>query len=159
MERKIIPITFDGYIKLIKKLKYLKSIARKKAIKKIATAKEHGDLSENAEYVSAKEHCLFIEKEINNMCYRLSIVKVINHKLINQEKNRVFFSSEVNILCTDSNKEKKIIIVGEYETNWKENKISVKSPIAQALLGKYINDIVTVASPNGLRTYKIISIK
>jgi transcription elongation factor GreA len=128
MKKKDIPITYNGYIKLVKKLKYLRNIARKKAINKIAIAKDHGDLSENAEYIAAKEHCNFVEKEISNICYKLSTVKIVHERNINKEKKKIFFGSETIILCKNNSKEKRIIIVGEYETNWKENKISIKSP-------------------------------
>ena len=152
------PITPDGYQKLKTLLKHLKVIELPRAIKAIAIAREHGDLSENAEYNAAKESYELIEKRIKDIQMKLSNVRIINTNQSNITINKVIFGSKVKIICLENKKEEDICIVGEYESDWKKGKISISSPIAKGLMGKSIKDEIKIMIPKGIKTYKILYI-
>jgi len=149
-------VTTEGYDRLKAELKNLKYVERPKVIDEIATARAHGDLSENAEYDAAKEKQGHIEKniaDVENMLARANIVDTTN-----LSTDRVTFGLKVTLY--DVNKDEEVVyqIVGSYESDIKLNKISVSSPIAKALIGKRVDDTVTVKVPSGIKEFEIIDI-
>lgn len=159
MNIRLTPITPDGYKKLKIHLKHLKTIELPGAIKAISIAREHGDLSENAEYNAAKESYELIEKRIKDIQAKLSNVRIINTNQNNVLINKVVFGSKVKIICLENEKEEEICIVGEYESDWTKGKISINSPIAKGLMGKSIKDEIKIMIPKGVKTYKILYIR
>ena len=151
------PITNEGFDQIEIELRKLKSIERPSIIKSIAEAREHGDLSENAEYHAAKEKQSFIEGRIADLESKISRAEVINTKKL--KGNKVIFGATVTL--GDMDRKKKIIyqIVGTEEADVENGKISISSPLAKALLGKKIDDTVEVYSPGGSREYEIEDIK
>ena len=152
-----IPITNIGFEKLEKELKNLKSVERPTVIKSIAEAREHGDLSENAEYHAAKEKQSFIEGRIADLENKISRAEVINTKKL--KSNKIIFGATVTL--GQVGKKKQIInqIVGTEEADVENGKISISSPLAKALLGKSIDDSVEVYSPGGSKEYEVENIE
>ena len=152
-----IPITNIGFEKLEEELKILKSIERPNVIKAIAEAREHGDLSENAEYHAAKEKQSFIEGRIADLENKISRAEVIITKKL--KSNKVIFGATVTL--GEIGKKKQIVyqIVGTEEADVESGKISISSPLARALLGKKINDSVEVYSPGGSKEYEVENIE
>ena len=146
-----IPITNIGFKKLEEELKTLKSIERPSVIKSIAEAREHGDLSENAEYHAAKEKQSFIEGRIADLENKISRAEVIITKKL--KSNKVIFGARVTL--GEVGKKKNIVyqIVGTEEADVESGKISISSPLARALLGKKVDDSVEVYSPGGSKEY------
>jgi transcription elongation factor GreA len=147
-----VPMTFEGSERLREELNHLKSVVRPQIIQAIATAREHGDLRENAEYHAAKEQQGFAEgrvKEIENKLANAQIIDVTKVKYT----GKVVFGSTVTLL--EGGAQKRYKIVGEDEADLKQNKISVMSPLARALVGKSVGDSVTVKAPNGSVEYEI----
>ena len=155
MER--FPITNNGFEKLELELKNLKTVERPSVIKSIAEAREHGDLSENAEYHAAKEKQSFIEGRIADLENKISRAEVIKTEKLSGEK--VIFGATVTL--GDLENKKKIIyqIVGTEEADVENGKVSISSPLAKALLGKKIDDTVEVYSPGGSKEYDIEKIE
>ena len=151
------PITNEGFEQIEIELKNLKSIERPSIIKSIAEAREHGDLSENAEYHAAKEKQSFIEGRIADLESKISRAEVINTKKL--KGNKVIFGATVTLGDIDSKKNIIYQIVGTEEADVENGKISISSPLAKALLGKKIDDTVEVYSPGGSREYEIEDIK
>ena len=151
-----VPITLLGFENLNKELKILKSKERPKIIKAIAEARDHGDLSENAEYHAAREKQSFVEGRIKELEGILSLAEVIDPKNLS---GNVKFAATVTIYDEETDKEKTFQIVGEYEANIEDNKLNVKSPLARALIGKEVGDVVEVKSPGGIKNYEITSIE
>ena len=151
------PITKDGFERLEFELKNLKSIERPSVIKSIAEAREHGDLSENAEYHAAKEKQSFIEGRIADLESKISRAEVINTGSLSSDK--VIFGATVTLGDIDSNKNLIYQIVGTEEADVENGKISISSPLARALLGKKIDDTVEVYSPGGSKEYEIENIE
>ena len=151
------PITNKGFKKLESELKFLKSSERPNVIKAIAEAREHGDLSENAEYHAAKEKQSFIEGRIADLENKISRAEVINTKILSG--NKIIFGATVTL--GEVGRKKNIIyqIVGTEETDVENGKISVSSPLARALLGKKIDDVVEVSSPGGSKEYEVENIE
>ncbi|MAJ23913.1 MAG: transcription elongation factor GreA [Rickettsiales bacterium] len=151
-----IPITNIGFEKLEKELKTLKTVERPGVIKSIAEAREHGDLSENAEYHAAKEKQSFIEGRIADLENKISRAEVINTKKL--KSNKIIFGATVTL--GEIGKKKNIIyqIVGTEEADVENGKISISSPLAKALLGKKIDDIIEVYSPGGSKEYEVENI-
>ena len=152
-----IPITNIGFKKLEDELKTLKSIERPSVIKSIAEAREHGDLSENAEYHAAKEKQSFIEGRIADLQNKISRAEVIITKKL--KSNKVIFGATVTL--GEVGKKKKLIyqIVGTEEADVENGKISISSPLARALLGKKVDDSVEVYSPGGSKEYEVENIE
>ena len=152
-----IPITNIGFEKLEEELKVLKSVERPTVIKSIAEAREHGDLSENAEYHAAKEKQSFIEGRIADLENKISRAEVIITKKLKSDK--VIFGATVTL--GEVGKKKKIAyqIVGTEEADVENGKISISSPLARALLGKKIDDSVEVYSPGGSKEYEVENIE
>ncbi|MGB2201272.1 MAG: transcription elongation factor GreA, partial [Pseudooceanicola atlanticus] len=150
-----IPMTREGYVALESELKHLKSKERPEIIKAIAEARELGDLSENAEYHSAREKQSFIEGRIKELESVLSLADVIDPKTLS---GSVKFGAKVTVVDEDTDEEKVWQIVGEYEANIEKGLLNVKSPIARALIGKEEGDSVEVRTPGGERSYEILKI-
>ena len=151
------PITYQGFEKLEIELKSLKSVERPSVIKAIAEAREHGDLSENAEYHAAKEKQSFIEGRIADLENKISRAEIINTKKLKSDK--IIFGATVTLGEIDNNKNIIYQIVGTEEADVENGKISISSPLAKALLGKKIDDTVEVYSPGGSKEYEIENIQ
>ncbi len=149
-----VPMTLEGSERLREELTHLKSVLRPQIIKAIATAREHGDLKENAEYHAAKEQQSFAEGRIKEIEGKLSEAQIIDVTKI-KHTGKVVFGSTVTLVEVESGAERRYKIVGEDEADLKQNKISVMSPIARALVGKSEGDTVVVRAPNGSIEYEI----
>lgn len=153
-----IPLTKLGADKLQEELKELKTVARPRVINAIAEAREHGDLKENAEYHAAREQQSFIEGRIKQIEATLSNAQVIDVTKMSGD-GKVIFGATVELLNINSDEEVTYQIVGEDEADIKQNKISVSSPIARALIGKREGDETQVNAPGGVIEYEIIAVK
>ncbi len=154
------PMTAAGADKLRAELKDLKSVQRPKVIEAIATAREHGDLKENAEYHAAREQQSFIEGRIKEIEAALSNSEIIDVQAVGKNAGgKVVFGATVELYDIEGDKEVTYQIVGEQEADIKQNLISITSPIARALIGKQESDEVTVQAPGGNRDYEIVSVK
>lgn len=151
-----IPMTRNGFIALDEELKHLKSVERPAIIRAIAEAREHGDLSENAEYHSAREKQSFIEGRVKELEAIISLAEVIDPAKFS---GAIKFGATVVLVDEDSGEEKTFQIVGETEANIEKNLLNIRSPLARALIGKNEEDSVDVVTPGGKRSYEIISIK
>jgi transcription elongation factor GreA len=150
-------MTSEGHAALDAELKNLKSVERPAVIQAIAVAREHGDLSENAEYHAAKEKQSFIEGRILELEDKLSRADVID---LNKVKgSKVVFGATVTIIDVDSEEEFTYRIVGEDEASIKNGKISNTSPMARALIGKQVGDEAEVAAPGGAKVYEIAELQ
>jgi len=152
-----IPMTLDGYEKLQVELKKLVNEDRPNIIAAIAEARGHGDLSENAEYQYAKEQQSLIEGKIADLENTIRHAEVIDIKAVSGEE--IKFRATVEIQDNETGKKSTYNIVGEYESDIENKKLSVNSPLARGLIGKVKNEVVEINSPKGLKTYTIISVK
>jgi len=152
------PLTVAGAEKLRAELHRLKTVERPKAITAIADARSHGDLSENAEYDAAKERQGFIEGRIAEVEAKLASAQIIDPKLVDAD-GRCVFGATVDIEDQDGGDRVTYQIVGDDEADIKENKISISSPIARALIGKYAGDVAEVQAPGGVRHYEILDVR
>ena len=148
------PMTVQGEAALREELDRLKKQDRPKVIAAIAEAREHGDLKENAEYHAAREQQGFIEGRIQDIEAKLSNAQIIDISKI-PAADKVIFGATVTIINMDSEAMVTYTIVGDDEANVKSNKISYQSPIARALIGKEIGDVVAVQTPGGEVEYEI----
>lgn len=149
-------MTRVGYSALDEELKTLKSVERPAIIKAIAEAREHGDLSENAEYHSAREKQSFIEGRIKELEGVISLAEVIDPAKLS---GAIKFGATVTIVDEDTDAEKTYQIVGEPEADLEKGLLNIKSPIARALIGKEEGDSVEVRTPGGEKSYEVLSIK
>jgi transcription elongation factor GreA len=155
-----VPITTTGAEKLRVELEDLKKNKRPTVIQAIADAREHGDLKENAEYHAAREQQSFIEGRIQELESVLSNAEIINVKTVGANAGKkIVFGATVILFDVDADKEVTYQIVGELEADIKQNLISVTSPIARALIGKSVDDAVTVKAPGGDREYEIVDVR
>jgi transcription elongation factor GreA len=152
-----IPMTINGEKALREELTHLKTVERPKISQDIASARELGDLKENAEYHAAREQQSFVEGRINEIESKLSVAQVIDITTI-PNTGKVIFSSTVTALNLDTNQEVRYKIVGDDEADIKEQTLSVNSPIARALIGKEIGDVVAVKTPTGIIEYEIMEV-
>ena len=150
-------MTSQGYDSLQVELKKLINEDRPNIISAIAEARSHGDLSENAEYQYAKEQQSLIEGKIADLETAISLAEVIDVKSVSGED--IKFGATIEIKEEETGNKSTYQIVGEYESDIENKKLSVNSPLARGLIGKIKNDIVEINSPKGIKTYKIISIK
>lgn len=148
-----IPMTKLGFDKLEEELKNLKGIERPAVVKAIAEAREHGDLSENAEYHAARERQSFIEGRIEELEYKISHADVIDVSKLTGET--VKFGATVTLIDADTDEEVVYQIVGEDEADIKAGLLSVTAPLARALIGKGVDDAVEVNTPKGAKSYDI----
>jgi len=153
-----IPMTARGAERLREELSRLKSVDRPRIIQAIAEAREHGDLKENAEYHAAKEQQGFTEGRIAELEGQLGSAQIIDVTKLNAN-GKVVFGSTVDLLALETEKEVTYQIVGDLEANISENRISISSPIARALIGKEEGDEVIVKAPGGDIEYEILAIK
>jgi len=150
------PITRDGYNQLHKELENLKKVVRPQAIKAIEEARAHGDLSENAEYVAAKERQSFVEKKIREIEQKLANSEIIDTTYL--PKDRVGFCSIVTLENHGNGGEVTYQIVGPDESDISSGKISITSPLGKALIGKEVNDEIDVKTPGGIKKYTLLKI-
>ncbi|SHI82006.1 transcription elongation factor GreA [Wenxinia saemankumensis] len=150
-----IPLTRTGYTKLEGELKQLKTTERPQIIAAIAEARAHGDLSENAEYHSAKEKQSFIEGRIKELEGVLGLADVIDPAKMS---GPIKFGATIDLVDEDTDEEKTYQIVGEYEADIEAGKLNVKSPLARALIGKDEGDSVEVRTPGGAKSYEILKV-
>ena len=149
-------MTAQGYDALDAELKKLKTVERPNIIAAIAEARSHGDLSENAEYHAAKERQSFIEGRLAELEDKLARADVIDTGKLSGET--VKFGATVTVMDEDTEEEAVYKIVGEDEANVAEGKISIASPIARALIGKEVGDVVEVAAPGGAKSFEIVEL-
>lgn len=152
-----VPMTASGYARLEEELKHLRSVARPEVIKAIAEAREHGDLSENAEYHAARERQSFIEGRVAELEDKISRAQVIDPSKLSGDT--VMFGATVEVVDEDTDQESTFQIVGETEAEVKEGRIAVTSPMARALIGKQEGESVEVTTPKGTKAYEILKIR
>ena len=152
-----IPMTSSGYEKLQKELKKLINEDRPNIIAAIAEARSHGDLSENAEYQYAKEQQSLIEGKIQEIESTLGLAEIIDVSQLSGKE--IKFGATIEIEDNDSGIKSKYQIVGEYESDINNKKLSINSPLARGLIGKTKDDIVEVVSPKGTKSYSVLSVK
>jgi transcription elongation factor GreA len=155
MER--IPMTPPGLAQLEEELRTLKGVERPAVIKAIAEAREHGDLSENAEYHAARERQSFIEGRVAELEDIISRAQVIDASQLTGDQVR--FGATVILADEDSDEEVVYTIVGAHEADIKAGRMSVHSPLARALIGKHLGDRVEVTTPGGSKAYEIVDVK
>ena len=151
-----IPMTVGGHKALDEELKRLKTVERPAVIAAISEAREHGDLSENAEYHAAKERQGYIEGRVTELEDKLARAEVID--VTKMSGDTVKFGATVTVLDEDTEQESTYQIVGDDESDVKSGKISISSPIARAMINKEVGDVVEVNAPGGLKSYEIMSV-
>ncbi|MGN7438836.1 MAG: transcription elongation factor GreA [Alcanivorax sp.] len=152
-----IPVTKNGYDSLVKELHELKTVARPDVIQAIAEAREHGDLSENAEYHAAREQQSFIEGRIQELEAVTGRAQVIDPTTMSGDT--VKFGATVTIVDEETDEEETYQIVGDYESDMENGKLAISAPVARALIGKAEGDSVTVKTPRGAQDYEILSVE
>ncbi len=153
-----VPLTVKGAEQLRAELRQLKTVERPSVIAAIQEARAHGDLSENAEYDAAKERQSFVEGRIQEVESKLSNAQVIDPASLDVD-GRCVFGATIELEDVDSGESYTYQIVGDDEADIKTGKISVNSPIARALIGKYAGDVAEVQAPGGVKEYEIIEVK
>jgi transcription elongation factor GreA len=151
-----VPMTSEGYLRLQEELRHLKSVERPAVIRAIAEAREHGDISENAEYHAARERQSFIEGRLAELEDMVSRAEVIDVKKLSG--NTVKFGATVTLSDEDSGEEQTYQLVGAVESDIKSGLLSITAPLARALIGKTVGDSVEVTTPRGSKAYEIVSI-
>lgn len=152
------PLTLKGAERLRAELKRLKSEDRPRVIQAIAEARSHGDLSENAEYHAAREQQSFIEGRIKDIEAHLSNSEIIDISRL-AAVDKVVFGATIDLEDQDDGTKLVYQIVGDAEADIKQGLISVSSPIARALVGKSVGEVVDVIAPSGTRSYEIVAVK
>jgi transcription elongation factor GreA len=152
-----VPMTAEGFTRLEEELRILRTVARPEIIKAIAEAREHGDLSENAEYHAARERQSFTEGRVSELEDKISRAQVIDPKKLSG--NSVKFGATVSVADEETDEESDFQIVGQDESDVKAGKIAITSPMARALIGKTVGDTVEVATPKGGKSYEILEVK
>lgn len=151
-----VPITPAGYKAIEAELKERKTVTRSEIVESIATAREHGDLKENAEYHAAKEQQSFNEGRIKELEGAVGAAQIIDSTQFSGDQ--IKFGAKVVIVDEETDEERKLQIVGEYESNADEGKISITSPMARALIGKSVGDSVKVVTPKGKVDYEVLEV-
>lgn len=157
MPEKEIILTKDGYNKLVEELRHLETTRRKEVAQRIKESIEFGDLSENSEYDDAKNEQAFVEGRIIQINDMLSLAKIIEDN--GQKSGKVSIGSHVVLLDVESGDEEEYHIVGSFEADPTNHKISNESPVGQAIMGKKAGELVQVRVPDGFLEYKILKIK
>jgi transcription elongation factor GreA len=151
------PLTLEGAERLREELARLKKVDRPAIILAIAEARAHGDLKENAEYHAAREQQGFIEGRIQHLESGLSLAQIIDVKALNAGE-KVVFGARVTIADEESGEETTYQVVGDLEADIAEKRIAVSSPIARAMIGRRLGDVITVRAPVGDRQYEIVGV-
>ncbi|MEJ1995021.1 MAG: transcription elongation factor GreA [Limibacillus sp.] len=151
-----VPMTASGFTALEEELKHLRSVERPAVIKAIAAAREHGDLSENAEYHAARERQSFIEGRVAELEDKISRAEVIDPSKLSGDT--VKFGATVTLVDEDTDEESTYQLVGEDEADVKQGRIAITSPIARAIIGKAVGDSVEVDTPRGAKQYEILKV-
>jgi transcription elongation factor GreA len=152
-----IPMTVDGFGRLEEELKQLKSIERPAIIRAIAEAREHGDLSENAEYHAARERQSFIEGRVLELEDKISRAEVID---VSKLSGKVIkFGATVTLIDEDTDEKSAYQIVGEDEADIKSKRLAITAPLARALVGKKVGDSVEVTTPGGSKSYEVAKVQ
>ncbi len=152
-----VPMTASGFARLEEELRYLKTTARPEVIRAIAEAREHGDLSENAEYHAARERQSFIEGRVAELEDKIARAEVIDVASLNG--STVKFGATVTLVDEDTDAETAYQLVGEMEADVKEGRLSITAPLARALIGKEVGDSVEVMTPAGSKAYEILKVQ
>lgn len=152
-----VPMTAGGFARLEEELRYLKSTARPEVIRAIAEAREHGDLSENAEYHAARERQSFIEGRVAELEDKIARAEVIDVASLNGKT--VKFGATVTLVDEDTDAKAAYQLVGEMEADVKEGRLSITAPLARALIGKEVGDSVEVMTPAGSKAYEILKVQ
>ena len=152
-----IPMTPEGHAALMSEIRHLKTVERPRIIRAIEEARSHGDLSENAEYHAAKEQQGMTEARVAELEDRLSRAEILDVSKLSGDT--VKFGALVTLVDEDTEQESVYRIVGEFEADVKEGKLSINSPIARALIGKRVGDVVEVSTPGGGKSYEITGIR
>lgn len=153
-----VPLTLAGAEQLRSELQRLKSVDRPSVVAAITEARSHGDLSENAEYDAAKERQGFVEGRIKEVEGKLANAQIIDPRLLDAD-GRCVFGATVDLEDAESGANVTYQIVGDDEADLKTGKVSISSPIARALIGKYAGDVAEVQAPGGVREYEIIDVR
>ncbi|MGD9537238.1 MAG: transcription elongation factor GreA [Alphaproteobacteria bacterium] len=152
------PMTPEGFERLREELRRLKHDERPRVIQEIATAREHGDISENAEYHAAKERQGLIEARIKELEAKISRADVIDPKQVGGS-DRIQFGAQVTVVDEDTEKESTYRIVGADEGDIQAGRLSFSSPLARALMGKSVGQSVEISTPSGVRSYEITKVQ
>ncbi len=147
------PITVKGYAKLIEEIKQLKTVERPSIVQAISSARELGDLSENAEYHSAREKQSFVEGKIIDLEDKMARAEIID--ITKLSGKNIKFGATVLLIDHETDKEVSYMLVGDYEADLSQGKVSISSPIARALIGKTEGESVDVVTPKAIKTYDI----
>lgn len=153
-----VPMTVEGAAMLREELHRLKSVERPRIIDAIAEARAHGDLKENAEYHAAREQQSFVEGRIQEIEAKLSNIQIIDISQI-PNTQKVIFGTTVTLVNTNTEEKVTYKIVGDDEADINAHKISFSAPIARALIGKFVEDIVEVTTPDGMTEYEIVAVE
>ncbi|MGY8956882.1 MAG: transcription elongation factor GreA [Alphaproteobacteria bacterium] len=152
-----LPMTTEGHVALQEELRNLKSVERPNIVKAIAAAREHGDLSENAEYHAARERQSFIEGRIGELEDAAKRAEVIDTSKLKGKTVR--FGATVKVIDEETDEEITYQLVGELEADIKQGKISIGSPLGRALIGREAGDNAEVTTPNGVRYFEVIGVR
>jgi len=152
-----IPMTADGFNRLEEELRHLKSVERPAVIRAISEAREHGDISENAEYHAARERQSFIEGRLAELEDKISRAEVIDVSKLSGRQ--VKFGATVTVVDEDTDEKAAYQIVGQDESDIKTKRLSITSPLARALIGKQVGDTVEVTTPGGAKSYEIVKVQ
>ncbi|MBT3400175.1 MAG: transcription elongation factor GreA [Rhodospirillaceae bacterium] len=152
-----IPMTPEGHEALQEELKNLKTVERPAIVKAIAAAREHGDLSENAEYHAARERQSFVEGRIGELEDTTKRAEIIDTTKLKGKTVR--FGAKVKLADEETDEENTYQLVGEFEADIEQRKISILSPLGKALIGREIGDSVEVTTPNGVRYFEVVSVR
>jgi transcription elongation factor GreA len=152
-----VPMTTEGFTRLEDELRHLKGVERPAVIRAIAEAREHGDISENAEYHAARERQSFIEGRLAELEDKISRAEVIDVSKLSGRQ--VKFGATVTVVDEDTDERAAYQIVGQDEADIKTKRLSITSPLARALIGKKVGDTVEVATPGGGKSYEIVKVQ
>ena len=151
-----IPMTADGFQRLEEELRHLKMNERPAVIRQIAEAREHGDLSENAEYHAARERQSFIEGRVAELEDKIARAEIIDVSKLSGKQ--VKFGATITVVDEDTEEKNSYQIVGPDEADIREKRLSITSPLARAVIGKKVGDTVEVTTPNGSKSYEIVRV-
>jgi len=150
-------MTADGYARLEEELRHLKAVERPAAIRAIADAREHGDISENAEYHAARDRQSFLEGRLAELEDKISRAEVIDVSKLSGRQ--VKFGATVTLVDEDTDEKSAYQIVGEDESDIKTRRLSITSPLARALIGKQVGETIEVSTPGGSKSYEIVKVQ